>query len=58
MSAARRHMMYDIRQRIRVIARDMSVGTLKIRYPRVQVPGQDKRRDRKITHSLMWLTLA
>jgi hypothetical protein len=27
------------------------VGTLKTRYPHVQVPGQDKRRDMQITRS-------
>jgi hypothetical protein len=30
---------------------EYAVGTLQTRYPRVQVPGQDKRRDMQITRS-------
>jgi hypothetical protein len=35
-----------------------TVGTLKTRYPRVQVPGQDRRRDMQITRPYEWLTSA
>jgi hypothetical protein len=34
------------------------IGTLKTRYPRVQVPGQDRRQDMQITHPYVWLTSA
>jgi hypothetical protein len=34
------------------------VGTLKTRYPCVQVPGQDRRRDMQITRPYVWLTSA
>jgi hypothetical protein len=36
----------------------VAVGTLKTRYPRVQVLGQDRRRDMQITHLYVWLTSA
>jgi hypothetical protein len=35
-----------------------SVGTLKTRYPHVQVPSQDRRRDMQITRPYVWLTSA
>jgi hypothetical protein len=34
------------------------VGTLKTRYPCVQVSGQDRRRDMQITRPYVWLTSA
>jgi hypothetical protein len=46
------------RERKSVISKDYVVGTLKTRYPRVQVPGQDRRRDMQITRSYVRLTSA
>jgi hypothetical protein len=40
------------------VAREVAVGTLKTRYPRVQVPGQDKRRGMQIIRSRVSITSA
>jgi hypothetical protein len=37
---------------------EVCVGTLKTRYPRVQVSGQDERRAMQITHSRVSITSA